>query len=168
MSKAVVFRTSLAGYNKKDVNDYIRQRAEQTRAQTEEQKERIAQLSERLASCEKQAEEKKEELIGRLTEKSALLSERLEAVEQSVQGLFYELEQADRQVQKGMSDAEKAKKYDQLAQGLGQLLNLEMKAEESAEPVLADRSALKASVLQSLSGLSECLAQMKAAIATEE
>jgi hypothetical protein len=88
-------------------------------------------------------------------------------------GMAYDLfeitkEVYDRLGQKGMSDAEKAKKYDQLAQGLGQLLNLEMKAEESAEPVLADRSALKASVLQSLSGLSECLAQMKAAIATEE
>ncbi len=168
MSKPVMFRTSLAGYNKKDVNDYIRRHAMETQAQLEEQKQTVSSLSKRLASCEEQAQGQRRELKSRLGEEVSVLSRELVRTKAAVQELLEQLTLADLQVQNGQADAQKAKQYDALAQGLGQLLNLELKAEESVFAEVLDRSALKASVTQSLQGLSDGLSQLQAALHSEE
>lgn len=157
MARSVLFRSSLAGYNKKDVNDYLAARAKEVEEQIARKNEQITLLSRQLSAAESEAQKAKETLEGELREKADALESCLLEAKAAAEKLLEALSLADEELKKNGEYAEKAKKYDALAGTLSQLLNVEPKEEVYEKSEIPDRSALERQLREGLEKLGEGL-----------
>ena len=162
MSKQVLFRGALGGYNKKDVNEYLISKANETKEIIGLKDEQIKELSLRLGKAEGLAAEKERLLKERVKESASSINSELNSFKAKLEELFSVIAQLDGEVEKGAQNAAKAAKYDRLALTLGDMFSIDPKKEELEIPAPADRSDLKNSVFDALSKLENSLASLEA------
>ncbi len=153
MARSVMFRTSLTGYHKKDVNEYLASRARETEELIARKNEQISALSSQLAAAKQEVKSIEKNLCGRVQEQAQELSLRLESVKIAAEELLQALAQADEELKKSGEYAAKAAKYDALASTLSQLLSVDPKEESFPQSEVADRSALCARLCGELDGI---------------
>lgn len=153
MARSVMFRTSLAGYNKQDVNEYLSARAEETEALISRKNQQISVLSSQLAAVKEEKTSIEKSIHGQVQEQAKELSLHLEGAKQIAEELLQALSSADEELKKNAEYAAKAAKYDALASTLSQLLSVDPKAESFSQTETPDRSSLCESLRQELSAL---------------
>lgn len=158
MSKQVLFRSALGGYNKKDVNQYLISKSNETKEILALKDAEIKELSSRLMKVEGLAEEKERILKQRVGESACGLKGDLAALKLKLDEVISLVDELDRAVEKGAENSSKAAKYDRLALTLGDMFSIDPKKEEFDAPEPADRSQLKKSLADSIEGLEKRLA----------
>lgn len=145
------FRSSMGGYNKQDVNDYIASLSEsfaREKADYEKKLDDITELVESLKSQNAAAEtdtERVSEAEKELERANALIAEQTQALdskESELEALREKLVQCEKtnadlkaQLEKYADCEEKLKSYDLMSQKMGELM---LKAASSAEQIRAD------------------------------
>lgn len=163
MSPKIGFRTSLGGYNKNDVNEYVKERARETREQIAERDARIKALTEELEIERRSAAQSAQRLKADLSAQSGGLEDGISAVDAASRRIMEQLDGADRELENMILYRVKAEKFDKLAATLSDLLRLQGKTEQVSVPVMPDRSELKNEMESALAGLREDLKKLREA-----
>ncbi len=163
MSPKIGFRTSLGGYNKNDVNEYLKERARETREQIAERDAKIKALTEDLELEKLHAARSHAKLKEDLSAQSGGLENGIAAVDAASRRVMEQLDSADRELENMVLYRVKAEKFDKLAATLSDLLRLQGKAEQVSVPVMPDRSALKKEMEDALAKLREDLEKLREA-----
>ena len=157
MAKQVLFRGALGGYNKKDVNEYLISKAKETKELLALRDEQIKELSEKLGKAEGFAAERERLLKEKVKGSADALNTELDALKAKLDELFSIVNELDSEIEKGAQNAAKAAKYDRLALTLGDMFSIDPKKEELELAAPADRSEMKAAVLEKLKKLEDGL-----------
>lgn len=152
MSKSVYFRTSLGGYNRQDVNEYLIARSREHTEALNQKNERIHQLEQELELSRQEAAKAAQGVKGGLQSCARDTQNALSQLESAVEQVLGALSQADAEQKKHAAYMEKATKYDRLASTLSDILQVDAKAEDLPETAVPDRTLLLEQVHAALRG----------------
>lgn len=134
MSKKVAFRSSLGGYNRKDVNDYLIARSRETQKLIEQKNAAIADLNDRVARLAGEVQSAADSLKDEVRSDAGELAVSLEALRSLVGSLLGELESSETELARMSVYRAKAEKFDRFASSLSDIFSLDPGVSPAAEP----------------------------------
>ncbi len=143
MSKKVAFRSSLGGYNRKDVNDYLTSRAQETQKLIEQKNSAIAGLKEEISRLGREASGEADRLRDEVRADAGELGIRLGALRSLVGTLIEELDGAKAEIKKMEVYRAKAEKFDRFASSLSDIFSVEPASEEEPAQTADENAALR-------------------------
>ncbi|MBQ9544221.1 MAG: hypothetical protein IJV00_03750 [Clostridia bacterium] len=163
MSDKVAFRSSLVGYNKKDVNDYLIARANETHKLIEEKNSAITVLKKEISRVKEEALGAADGLKGEIKSEAGKLSENLGSLRAFVDSLLEELKRSQNELA-GMNDFRvKAEKLDRFTSTLSEILSLDQSVTASETNAPEDRTQdLKARADSEFSRISDLIEKLAA------
>ena len=134
MSNKVAFRSSIGGYNRKDVNDYLISRAHETQKLIEQKNSVIAELKDEIARLGDEALIAADRFKGEIREDAGELAISLGSLRSLVDALFVELDGAKAELAQMSVYRAKAEKFDRFASSLSDIFSVEQSLSDAAEP----------------------------------